>query len=277
MGLFSKPKVDTTYQDFMMDEAARARAEETARQRRIDEGMRHIAAIFDGGVYSPNTSGYTPPPKNAGINDALAWAKGLFPKEEFTINDALAWSKDFFAGNPYVKPTDHARGTRKYDGMQPLLDQRRKAMEDYYLPQLDRQRSKATDDLTFALARAGLLNSTVAGDRQADLTDQFALEKGSVLSRIASDIANTKTRMNSNRASIEAGLRSSGDTSAAADAALRSAVTFREEVPEMNPLGHLFYGISEGIGSAKTGADIAATRQMLARSPFGKSGRVVGA
>lgn len=256
MGLFSKPKVDTTYQDFMMDEAVRARAEETARQRRIDEGMRHIAAIFDGGSFVPGTN-YTfgnAAPSGAGGAGGSTWKFGRGAEDTKNPNAI------------------------QYDGMEPLLDQRRKAMEDYYLPQLDRQRDKATEDLTFALARAGLLNSTVAGDRQADLTDQFALERGSVLSRIASDIANTKTRINSNRSAIEAGLRSSGDTTAAADAALRSAVTFREEAPEMNPLGHLFYGIAEGIGSAKNGADIAATRQMLnSRAPFGKSGRVVGA
>lgn len=51
----SQPKVDKSYQKWSKDEAERARAEEEARQNRIDFGMEQIRAIFEGGN-APGTS-----------------------------------------------------------------------------------------------------------------------------------------------------------------------------------------------------------------------------
>lgn len=213
------PKVDTSYQDFQIAEAKRARAEEEARAARVDEGLAHIGAIFEGGTYGDNT----------------------------------------------------------YAGMQPILDQRKSALEGYYFPQLDRERDRATDELTFALSRAGLLNSTAAGDKQADLAEAYSMEKGKVLADIASDLAGTRTRMNQSRNAIEAGLRASGDASMAADQALQSAVTFRQDQPELNPIGHIFAGLSQGIGAAKNGYDVGRIKRLATPSPLtGGSGRVVG-
>jgi len=292
MGLFGSPEVDTTYQDFQMAEAERRRAEEEARQARIDEGMRHIAAIFEGGdfttpaVYETVTTQENLPPEwrytGPQYGDIARVAKERLEKNQLQYADMYQkmglW--DLVSGTGpdvteerLVSPEE----TKTYEGMQPFLDQRRQAMEDYYTPQLDEQKADAEKELTFALARAGLLNSTVADEKQADLSQRFGLESGSILSKIASDIAGQKTRMNQQRASIEAALRASGDQSAAANQALQAAVTFREDAPEMNPLGHLFYGLSEGIGAARNGAEIAKTREALrAKSPFsGSAGRTV--
>lgn len=217
---FGKPKIDTSYQDFQMEEAERARAEEAARQRRINQGLEHIRAVFEGGSYGDNT----------------------------------------------------------YAGMQPILDQRRQAQEEFYFPQLDQSRDRAQDDLTFALARAGLLNSTTAGERQARLAQDYALQRGSILSNIAADIAGTRSNINQQRSAIESGLRASGDASQAADQALASAVTFREDMPSLNPLGHLFYGVSEGIGAARAGQEVERIKRLARTSPLNtSSGRLVGA
>ncbi|MBP8216071.1 MAG: hypothetical protein KAX54_00310 [Thauera sp.] len=66
----SQPKVDKSYQKWSKEEAERARAEEEARQNRIDYGMEQIRAIFEGGnapgtskvaasgAYNPNTTYY---------------------------------------------------------------------------------------------------------------------------------------------------------------------------------------------------------------------------
>lgn len=220
------PSVDTSYQDFQKEEAERARREEEERQARVDTGLEQIAAIFEGGTYTP-TDG----------------------------------------GDPIT-----------YEGMDPFLAQREQAQNDFYIPQLDKARGNATDELTFALARAGLLNSTVAGDRQAELAEDYALQKGSVLADIASDIAGTQTRMNQSRSAAEAALRASGDNTAAANQALQSAVTFRSEQPQLNPLGNVFFGISEGIGSARDAAEAERIRKLATPNPM-KTGasRVVGA
>lgn len=203
-----KPKIDTSYQDFQIAEAERARARETERQARIDTGMKTIADVF------------------ADLN--------------------------------------------------PVLDQRRKAQEDYYLPQLDKQYSDARDQLTFALANAGQSKSTTAGRKFSDLAEAFALQEGKIQSDIAGDIAGTQTRMNQNRASIEAALRSSGDNTAAADAALRQAVSFRSELPKVSPLAYAFQGATQGIGAAKTGYETGRIQSLSRPRPLNyKSSRNV--
>lgn len=247
-----KPKVDTTYQDFQIAEAARSRAEEDARKARIDEGMKEIAAIFGGGEYVPYIGEFK--------------ATGLNTGDKKYKDDVWA----------FEMPTERGEA-RVYEGMTPYLEQRRKAQMDYYMPQLDRRRDDAQEQLTFALARAGLLNSTGAGERQADLSEDYALQRGSLLSRIASDIAGTQTQMNQQRSAIEAGLRASGDATAAANQALQAAVTFRQDQPQLDPLGHLFYGIAEGIGAARNGQEVERIKRLATPSPLNtNSGRLVG-
>lgn len=199
------PKIDTSYQDFQIAEAERARAEEAARQARVKEGMANVAAVFDGGKI----------------------------------------------------------GETSYQGVQPLLSQYEGAARDYYLPQLDTQVGKARDDMTYALARAGLTNSSMAGTAQADLLDQVSQQRGSILSKIASDVAGQRTALNQNRLSVEAALRSTGDQTAATDQALAALTTFRADTPELNPLGNLFAGISAGIGAAQTGYQVGQIRRSV--------------
>lgn len=239
------PDIDTSYQDFQMAEAERARAEEAARQKRIEQGMEQIRAVFEGGTYTP-----TAVPRSSG--------------------NAFEAAGGFLSSGTVGEPVT-------YEGVQPFLEQREQAQRDFYMPQLDQQFGKAKDDVTFALSRAGLLDSTVAGERQADLSEKFALERGSILARIASDIAGQKTNLNQQRSAIEAGLRASGDASQAADQALSAAVTFRQDQPTLDPLGNLFYGISEGIGAARTGQEVDRIRRLARPSPLNTSnaGRLV--
>ena len=59
--------------------------------------------------------------------------------------------------------------------------------------------------------------------------------------------------MQNQRAALEAQLRASGDVSAATNAALARTLTFSKEEDRLNPLGNIFAGLAQGIGSAKTG------------------------
>lgn len=165
-----------------------------------------------------------------------------------------------------------------YAGMQPVLDQRRAAMEGFYVPQLDKQFGNARDQLTYDLARAGQLTSSTAGIKQGDLAEAFALNRAKIDSDISSDIASTQTRINQQRQSLEAGLRASGDQTAAGNAALQSAVTFREDAPTLNPLGNIFYGLSQGIGAVNTGYETGRIKKLATPNPLNSgTGRVVRA
>ena len=163
-----------------------------------------------------------------------------------------------------------------FDNQQPILDQRRAALEGFFNPQLANKFKSGKDELTFALARAGLLTSTTAGERQADLGEEFALQKSKILGDISSDLANTKSNMQAQRAAIEAGLRASGDQTAATNQALQAAVTFREDSPTFSPLGSIFASITEGIGSFRDGRDVAQIQRLARPNPLTfSSGRVV--
>ena len=188
------PKVDTTYQDWSISEAERARAEEEARQARIGEGMTSIGDIFEG--------------RN---------------------------------GNA---------------GMAPILDQRRSAMEGFYLPQLDRKYAEKKDDITYALARAGLGTSTTAGEKQADLSEAFGLQRGAIFKDINANISAAESGMQNQRSALEAQLRATGDATAATNAALSRATSFSQEQDKVNPIGNIFAGLAQGIGAAKNGFGI---------------------
>ena len=163
-----------------------------------------------------------------------------------------------------------------FGNMDPVIEQRRAAMEGFYIPQLDQQFGQAKDDLTASLARAGQLTSSTAQTKQSDLAQAFALNRASIEGDIAGDLAGTRTRMNQQRQAIESGLRASGDATSAADAALNSAVTFRQDQPALSPLGNIFYGIGSGIGAATQGFDTGRIRRLATPNPLGGgTGRVV--
>jgi len=218
-------------------------------------------------------------PRGGGDNDHEG-ANAMWPLGQRALNEKMANAAMKGATNPadYIQKLIFNTGeTVTHEGMNPILDQRRAAMEGYYLPQLDQQYQDAKDQLTFALARAGLVNSTAAGEKQADLSRKMGLASGDIMSRIASDIASTRSRMNQQRATIESGLRASGDASAAANQALQAAVTFRQDQPTLSPLGDLFYGIADTVGTAKNAQAVADIRKKATPPPLtsGSSGRVV--
>jgi hypothetical protein len=164
-----------------------------------------------------------------------------------------------------------------FGGMGDVLSQRRTAMEGFYRPQIDQQFGQAKDDLAFGLVRAGQLTSSTAGRRQGDLANAFALQGAALEGDIAADQANTQQRLNQQRASIESALRASGDATSAADSALNTAVTFRQDTPQVSMLGPLFAGIGEGIGAYRTGQQVGQVRRMATPSPLSSgTGRRVG-
>jgi len=246
----SSPSVDNSALIYQQQEADRARAEEDARQLRIAEGMNEIAAIFDGGSYA------------APIGDI----------------DVIQ-TTGILGGPLYDAPTAESleRGeATTYAGMAPVLDSRRTALEGYYYPQLQDKHADASEDLTYALARAGQLTSSTAGERQADLSEMFALNQADIDSQIQSDVIGTESRINQQRQSLEAALRASGDQTASSNNALAAATTFREDTPELNPLGNIFAGIADGIGAIVQGYNTGRVRSLATPNPLGSgTGQIV--
>lgn len=273
MGLFgSKPKIDRRPQDFAEYQAYLTRAEEKAREQRTRFGLGQLDAIFDGGKYRKTYEQSLPYEISKAKNGWLAPGYGIM------LTDDREKAERHLARHrpmPKLTGTGPMQTSKGFGG---LVDARREANRDYYRPQLEDKFGDARDDLTFALSRAGLLDSTAAGGKTNDLNRDYGVQQGQIESRANADATRFQSQIADTRSALETQLRASGDPSSALNAALSRADIFRTAKPEFSPLGDLFAGAAEGIGQ---GVDAYRTGQLNRRvrnwrdDPFGDRGRVV--
>lgn len=287
MGLLSgifggKPKVDDTALRIQQREARLAREREERRKKRIDRGMGDIASIFEGGRYKAGieeTKTFVGRPKIEVSRERIGAAPGAVGGENFDpAGGEDSFAKIFTVGDKtfdnrkdaaaYRKKLSPYEVTRKpiferSKGVNPYLRQRRQALEGFYNPQLLEQSEAAQDDVTFALSRAGLTNSTVASDKKTELQREQALAAAKIAADIDSDIANTQSRFEQQRQALEAGLRASGDRSAAAEGATRAVANIQDEAPSFSILPDLFSGVAQGIGQYRENQQDAALTQRI--------------
>ena len=120
---------------------------------------------------------------------------------------------------------------------------------DYYQPQLDRQLEDAREGLTFALARSGTLDSSIAAEKQADLTTHYNDNLASILSKAQNSAETQRRRVQGEKSSLVSLLNQTADADRVANEALaRTKVLFNER-PAYNPLGDLFGGLAAGVGN----------------------------
>lgn len=119
---------------------------------------------------------------------------------------------------------------------------------DYYQPQLDDKFALARKDLTYALARAGTLNSTAAADKNAELTKQYGQQSAAIQAKAAGEADTLRTSVQNNKSALVNQLNTTGDADAAANAATAATKQIFNQVPAYNPLGDIFSGIASGIG-----------------------------
>lgn len=119
---------------------------------------------------------------------------------------------------------------------------------DYYQPQLDQQFGKASDDLTFSLARAGTLNSSIAGQKQAELTTQYNDSLASILSQAQGAADDQRARVGQEKSSLISLLNSTADADMVSNEALARTQSLFNERPTYNPLGDMFGGVATGVG-----------------------------
>lgn len=152
---------------------------------------------------------------------------------------------------------------------------RRNAILDYYQPQLDDQMKKARDAMTFAFARAGTLNSTMAGDRSADLTKQYDLQKAGLVANAEGDAANLRNSVANQKSALISQLNATGDANQVANDALASTQQIYAQRPNYSPLGDIFGGAAQGIGNMINANQQASYRQAYFQ-PNSNTTRTVG-
>lgn len=124
---------------------------------------------------------------------------------------------------------------------------------DYASPGLEKQFGKAHDDLIYALSRTGNLDSSAAIKRNADLTDEANAQRIGVANTGLDQANQLRSSVENTRGNVVAELNATGDSSAAAQTALRQTANLNQPAG-YSPLGQLFSDFSSTLGSIGSNA-----------------------
>lgn len=145
---------------------------------------------------------------------------------------------------------------------------RQKAYTDYATPQLTSQYDKAKQQLTFALARDGSLDSSTRSAREAQLQETYDTAKRGVADQAVSYGNTARNSVEDARASLISTLNGSGDAAQAANGAVSRAQALSSPAA-FSPLGDLFSSFTSALGTqAAAEKATAATGGQLYKSPY---------
>lgn len=208
---------------------------------------------------------------------------GAKPKIDTTVQDQM------LADSREARAKEEARAARIKSGSG-KIDDVFKGFDDgfykgfrdkqtaFYQPEVDKQFGDAKDQLTYALARAGTLNSTIAGDKQAKLKGAYDIQTASTLSQAEDATASLRGNVNNEKSSLVSLLNATGDADRAANEATARSQQIFQKTPSYNPLGDIFGGVTGAIGNYAAGAqNRAAYQAYFGGAKNAGSSRVVGA
>jgi hypothetical protein len=129
----------------------------------------------------------------------------------------------------------------------------RQGVLDYYTPQVGDQYTKAKDKLTYDLARAGTLDSTMAATQQADLDKQNKLNMADIYNKADTGAANVRSRVATEKANATNQLYATEDPDVAANQATAAVRNISLDQPQLTALGDIFKTALVGGANAMTG------------------------
>lgn len=124
----------------------------------------------------------------------------------------------------------------------------RQAFMDYAQPQLDEQFGDASKELTFDLARTGLLNSSVRGDKTSKLQRLYDQNNQQLTNEALSREQQQRNAIESSRSDLISLLQTTGDAQGATNQALSRASVLSAPQP-FSPLGQMFQDFTAGLGT----------------------------
>jgi hypothetical protein len=130
---------------------------------------------------------------------------------------------------------------------------RSKAYTDWAQPQLEDQYADQRKSLTYGLARNGLLSSTVANDKTADLKKQYDTDRIQLADQGLAEATKARQAVNSTKMDLQNQLTATGDPSAAASNAL-AAAKVQQSASAYTPLGNMFGNVASGLNDAASAA-----------------------
>lgn len=123
----------------------------------------------------------------------------------------------------------------------------RDAFVTFGQPQLDDQFRDASEKTTFDLARSGTLNSSIRGERNADLQKQYDIERQNLIDKARGYETEARNNVERSRGDLISMLQVTGDATGAANSALTRAATLATP-PAYSPLGQLFQDSTAMLG-----------------------------
>lgn len=125
---------------------------------------------------------------------------------------------------------------------------RRNAYLNYANPQLEDQYGNAQKELTFALTRGGLLDSSVRGQKAGELQQQYDTHRQQIADQAVAGEAQARNQVEGARADLIATLNATGDAKGAVNSAMSRAAALSK--PEaFSPLAQLFEDFTAGLGA----------------------------
>lgn len=129
-----------------------------------------------------------------------------------------------------------------------FYDKYRNAQLDYYMPELDKQFGQAKDQLVYAHARSGTLNSSMANQNNADLVQQNDLNKANIFSKADAATGQLRQSVQAQKSALLNQLYSTENPEIAANMATNSVRTLQNQTPQLDSIGDLFKNIAVGVG-----------------------------
>ena len=136
-------------------------------------------------------------------------------------------------------------GTSKIDNIfaknfgEDFFKGRREAYQNYATPQLEDQYGKAGQELTFSLARNGLLDSSARAQKEGELQKLYDLNRQGITDQAISQESRSRNAVEDARSGLVTMLNATGDAQGAANSALaRSAALSQPQA--FSPLTNLF-------------------------------------
>lgn len=129
-----------------------------------------------------------------------------------------------------------------------FFDKRRQAYLDYATPQLQDQYGKTQEELTYALARGGNLNSSARGEKTAELQKKFDLTQQEIADKALSQANEARGQVEGARSDLVSMLNATGDAEGAANSATARATALSQPAA-FSPLSGLFADFTSGLGT----------------------------
>ena len=125
---------------------------------------------------------------------------------------------------------------------------RRDAYLDYANPQLDDQYSDAQKQLAYSLARSGTLDSSVRGEKTAELQKLYDLNAQQIADKALASSTSARNAVEDARGNLITTLNATGDAEGAASSAISRASALSQPAA-FDPISSLFVDFTNALGT----------------------------